>query len=195
MKIMALKGYYKARYMETRDYFDIGVRFMRANDGRLPTRAAYTLLAQTLRTPGPNAIRDKFGWEQYLERIQAEYEKQLRQMDQRSKDAAKRAVAGDKLPSFILRNESPREITFQAAKWALITELAPRIDPVLKELIVKYVPENNFEAAIKSVCKVDSYDIQDAAEKLKITNKLWPTAPAKQWEYLKVPEELLGPRT
>ncbi len=189
--------------MEPKDYIRLGVKFMRANDGKPPTPSALDFLARSRRAPTSHDVWTKFTWDEYLRQTRAAYEKQeavRKQVILKQKLVViKQELKDGTLPLYIIKGKPTMEIIASRARWRLVGELLPNLNPGHRQAIMWHEDNANFVAAIRnhSHGKLNVADIEEAAMELKVYEDIWPQgrpgSNTNYMEYLRVPTELLGP--
>jgi len=196
MRFMALNGYADVRNMGPQDYVHLGVQFMAANNGKLPTREAIDFLSQSRRMPTSRAVRSKFRWTDYLEQVQAAYEKpgfyDLKEKLPIIKQELKDGTLPHAAISDVTEEEALKHALNRRAKWLLVNELLPELDAEHKLAITRGI-NLFFEALIRTRGNFSDADIEEVAARLDITEDLWPSRrkPRPYMRYLRVPQELL----
>ena len=191
MKFMAMNGYADPKNMKTEDYKRLGVKIMRANDGRLPTPSALDFLALSRRSPTSHDVWTKFTWDDYLEQIQAAYQEQT--FDQKLL-VIKQELEDGTLPQYVIKGAPVMEIIARRAKWRVVSELLPGLNPGHRQAIAEQVGTASFTSAIRfsSHSNFKVADIEAAAKRLNIYEDIWPeTEDNADIDYLRVPVELL----
>jgi hypothetical protein len=193
MRFMALNGYADPKNMAPEDYKRLGIRFMRANGGRLPTPSAIDFLALSRRAPTSHDVWTKFTtWDDYLGQIQAAYY-EAQTFDQKLL-VIKRELKDGTLPPFIIREGAPvMENITRRAKWRVVNELLPNLNPGYQQTIAEHESVSSFVMAIRfdSHSNFNTADIEEAAKKLNVYEDIWPEPEDAYMDYLRVPVELL----
>ena len=203
MKFMTMNGYVDPKSMEPEDYISLGVRFMCANGGKPPTPSALDFLARSRRAPTSHDVWTKFTWDEYLGQTRAAYEKQeavRKQVILKQKLVViKQELEDGTLPRYIIKGKPTMEIIASRARWRLVGELLPNLNPGHKQAITLNEGSPNFVGAIRnhSHGKLNVADIEETAMELNVYEDIWPQgmpgSNTNYMEYLRVPAELLGP--
>jgi hypothetical protein len=192
MKFMAMNGYADPRNMEPKDYIGLGVRIMRANDGRLPTPSALNFLALSQRSPTSRDVWTKFAWDDYLEQVQEAHEEQeaLRKQGLTQKLLAiKQELEDGTLPRSVINGAPAMELIARRARWQVVGKLLPNLSPDHEQDIAQRKDADDFIAAIRCRKYIDAAGIEQAAKDLGVYEDIWPDA---YMDYLRVPDELLA---
>lgn len=189
MQHMVLNGYVDVENMTLDDYVKWGVRFMKANDGKPPTRDAINLLSRTRRAPNANTVLKKFRWGVFLSKVGASYVQQRGAAIVRRVPAINQEMMNGKLPPDILHDIPAEKIITVRATWLLVNRLLPCLAPAHKRVIARHVEPSELIEVLKYTGDINDDDITESAANLGIVQDLWP--PIKE-PYLRVPEELLA---
>ena len=197
MEIMALNGYADVKNMKPEDYVQLGVRFMEANHGSLPTVRAFDFLCKSMRAPNSVSFLRRFRWADYLEQVQAAYKRPDLYALEQKLPIIKQELKDGTLPhaaiSDVTVEQALKHVLNRRAKWLLVNELLPELDAEHKLASTRGI-NLFFEGLIRTRGNLSDTDIEAAAARLDITEDLWPSRrkPRPYMDYLRVPEELLG---
>lgn len=195
-EIMLSRGYYiDVRHLEPEDYVELGVKIRQANDGRQVTMKAIDFLAQTRRAPTSRSFQNKFRWDDYLGQVQIAYESPDPSGFREKLPVIKQELKDGALPLTLIEDaQEPEEVLARRAKWLLAGELLPGLNARQRQFIVKNI-RTAFEGVVRVRGNVSDADIQEAAVRLGVAEDLWPSRrePEPYMDYLKAPEELMGP--
>src|ERR1035441_103321 len=110
MRFMALNGYADVRNMGPQDYIHLGVQFMAANNGKLPTRDAIDFLSRSRRMPTSREVRSKFRWADYLKQVQAAYKQPDLYAIKQKLPIVKQELKDGTLPRFVIEGAEVPEV-------------------------------------------------------------------------------------
>lgn len=187
-EVMLLNGYYVGPpHMKPEDYVQLGARIRHANNGRELTREAMDFLAKSKRAPHSSSVMRKFRWADYLDQVQAAYERPgLYDIEQRL-PTIKQEVKDGTLPFSVIEDATGPEVLTRRARWLLVNELLPKLDAQEKQIIVKFI-RISFEGVIRVRGNISETDIKEAVARLDIAEDLGPP----YVRYLRVPKKLMG---
>jgi hypothetical protein len=193
-KLMALNGYVDSRAMSREETISLGANIREANNGQQVTKAAINFLSTWRRAPSAQFIDRTIGWDNFLEGVKVAVPRQrteeLHTIQQKAA-AIRQEAADNLLPVFVVDSESDEEIIRRKARWQLINHLSPKLNFLVKRIIVQYVSADDFEKAVCDVGVANWQDIYVAAHELELADEIWQVRKEPFMEYLKVPEELL----
>lgn len=181
MHLLSLKGYADVRRWEERDYIDWGVRFMFANEGRVPNTTTMDFLAKTRRGPTSKSVYMRAGRSipKYQQTVEEEYESELirRDTERESKlEDIHEAFEDESLPVELFSGcRSEDQLISSIAKYRTFLKFFPELRDGHRLQEVIFFQPNNFVQAIRSInSAITGGDIEEAALMLGVFDDIWP---------------------
>jgi hypothetical protein len=179
-KLFELAGYPNIKAWTESDYIAWGVKFMFANDGKVPTSRAMATLSATHRGPHYSSIYDNVGsMIEYQERVQEEYEIELKyglfEKEEKLRLIEKETEDGSYPDSLAQKYQTEDEIIATHARYRLLKYLVPALEEkYLRQNAIIQRP-NLFVLAIQRAnTALTAGQIETSASILGIFDDIWP---------------------
>lgn len=189
-QLFELAGYPDVKSWSEDDYIDWGVKFMFANNGKIPTSRDMATLSSRYRGPHYSSVYDNVGpLSDYQKRVQEEYEIERDYrlgIVERTIEHIQKEIEEDAYPiSLFERDESDKEKIAIHARYRLLQYLVPGLEE-------KYIRQNAIikrqDWFVRAVQRANPAltvgQIETAASMLNVFDDIWPMD--DYMEYLKV---------
>ena len=199
-KALEFAGFPNIPTWEKEDYINWGVQYMKANSGLTPTCRLIDYLSRLRRGPSATTVAKYFGsLRSYQAAIRPAYSKDQRESEaERAKKLSQ--IETDKesgnLPSVIFTvSDSEDELLTRVAKYRVVAELLPKLEPKTKLFIASrsLVNENGrgFVDLLMGAGKdLTTGDIETTASYLGVFEDIWPMD--EYMKTLRVPDNMLA---
>jgi hypothetical protein len=149
-KLLAMRGYADTRNMNQKDFVLLGVKFAQANDGKMPGKAAFNILAKSWRAPSWGSVYARFSnGTEYVERVRAAYEA-TETYDRQRLQAVKLAVEEKGISPALFKGSQNRRITISRyKKWQVVDQLLPRLPSQRKIEIAQLQDPRVFRSVLR----------------------------------------------
>jgi hypothetical protein len=179
-KLLELAGWPVVSTWKEQDYVDWGVKFMRANNGKIPAKHALNFLSAKKIGPSSKSTGKKFKKIQfYQEKVQSAYDEEqdhkllieahLKQIEGRINDGW--------IPAELYDNAPSEEELIQAfAKYKVLEKLVPSWPNKTKAIVsTGGINGRSFASSIQLISdEISAEDIESAAIELELFDVIWP---------------------
>ncbi|GAC1483783.1 MAG: hypothetical protein NVS1B7_8450 [Candidatus Saccharimonadales bacterium] len=178
--LLELSGYVNNRSWTEEEYIGWGVKFMLANDGKIPQKPDFEKLSPQRRAPSLRIIFTKFDrlkkyqaltTEAYIDACE---ERELRQFDRQAE--IERLLEDGSLPLKLTElADTPQKLFVVSARYQLINKLMPRLSTSHKLTISTYTHMDSVIHAIQQLDPIiTAGEVEETAVRLGVFDDLWP---------------------
>lgn len=189
-QLFELAGYPDIKSWTEEDYIDWGVRFMFANDGKLPTSRSMAILSSRHRGPHYKSIYDNIGsLVHYQKLVQEKYELEMNYREQVAKERIEQIeleIEDGTYPRALFeQGETSKAKIAIYARYRLLQYLLPSLEEKYKKQNAKIQRPDWFVGAIQRANPaLSAGQIETTASTLGLFDDIWPMD--DYMDYLKV---------
>jgi hypothetical protein len=179
MHLLDLKGYADIVHWDDQDYVDWGVKFMFANEGKLPNTPSVNELAKTRRAPTARSIFNNFGsMVDFQERVMLQYEDEVVRRESARKnrfDEITRELSYGELPASLIEEAAMDAMFAAAGKYRVVHQLLPDLDEQRKISLARAKIPDDFVKRIRAIDPlITAGAIEESALVSGVFDDIWP---------------------